>query len=190
MLGVARFFWRRYVKQARQLLDSIRESDTKRYYREFEIVNRLEALFLFYSLKGDLEDRWLDVLRPEYVAGLFFDKEGNLLSVVEALEVLTTDFYDLSGCGYLSKFVIREVVVRGMDHIPVIEQEKAVQEGRVIRDEAGTSNPPPGSAQDKPNSPRSPRHVEHERVATPPQEPAGAELVDDPIGDTIEGFTQ
>ncbi|CAM6093924.1 unnamed protein product [Calypogeia fissa] len=63
-----------------------------------------------------------------------------------------------------------------MDHIPVVKQERVVWEGRVIREIAGS---------DKPWSPRSPRQVEQERVATPPQEPLGAEAVEHLLSDTM-----
>ncbi|CAM6082380.1 unnamed protein product [Calypogeia fissa] len=125
MLGVARFFWRRYVAQARQLIETIRESDRKRYQRETGIINRVEALYLHYSQKGDLDENYLEVVRPEYIADLFF-QGGRLLHLDEALEVLSADFYGLPGCGYLSKYVFREVAVKGMDHIQVVEKERAV----------------------------------------------------------------
>ncbi|CAM6093953.1 unnamed protein product [Calypogeia fissa] len=72
MLGVARFFWRRYVTQVRQFIETIRESDRERYQSETEIINRVEALYLHYSQKGDLDKRYLEIVRPEYVADLFF----------------------------------------------------------------------------------------------------------------------
>ncbi|CAM6104208.1 unnamed protein product [Calypogeia fissa] len=149
MLGVARIFWRQYVKQAQQFIETIRESDSERHRRETKIINRVEALYLFYSCKGDLDDRYLEILRPEYVADLFFD-EGRLLPIEEAIEVLAADFYGLPDCGYLSKYVLREVIVRGMDHIPVIEKERAVREGCAVHDEAGTSNPPARSNKPRP----------------------------------------
>ncbi|CAM6093984.1 unnamed protein product [Calypogeia fissa] len=80
MLGVARFFWLRYVTQARQFIETIRESDRERHQREIKIINRVEALYLLYSRKGNLDDTYLDILRPEYVADLFF-QEGMLLPI-------------------------------------------------------------------------------------------------------------
>ncbi|CAM6124046.1 unnamed protein product [Calypogeia fissa] len=75
-----------------------------------------------------------------------------------------------------------------MDHIPVIEKERVVREGRAVHDVAGTSNPPTGS--DKPRSPKAPRWAEQEWVATPPQEPVGEEAVDDVLSDTTAGLEQ
>ncbi|CAM6094046.1 unnamed protein product [Calypogeia fissa] len=184
MLGVARFFWRRYVAQARQLIETIRESDRKRYQRETGIINRVEALYLHYSQKGDIDEKYLEIVRPEYIADLFF-QGGRLLHLDEALEVLATDFYGLPGCGYLSKYVFREVAVKGMDHIPVVEKERAVREGRAVHDVAGGSNPPTGS--DRPPTPKAPRWAEPDRVATPPEEPVGDEAVDDVLSDTTAG---
>ncbi|CAM6126341.1 unnamed protein product [Calypogeia fissa] len=184
MLGVARFFWRRYVVQARQFIETIRESDKERYQNEMEIINRVEALYLHYSQKGKLDERYLEIVRPEYVADLFF-QGGRLLPLDEALEVLATNFYGLPGCGYLSKYVFREVAVKGMDHIPVIEKERAVREGRAVHDVAGGSNPPTGS--DRPPTPKAPRWAEPNRVATPPEEPVDDEAVDDVLSDIIAG---
>ncbi|CAM6090004.1 unnamed protein product [Calypogeia fissa] len=56
MLGVARFFWRQYVTQARQFIETIRESDRERYQSETEIINRIEALYLHYFQKGELDE--------------------------------------------------------------------------------------------------------------------------------------
>ncbi|CAM6086638.1 unnamed protein product [Calypogeia fissa] len=91
MLGVARFFWRHYVVQARQFIETIRESDRERYQSKTEIINRVEALYLHYSQKGELDERYLEIVRPEYVADLFF-QGGRLLPLDEALEVLAADF--------------------------------------------------------------------------------------------------
>ncbi|CAM6086215.1 unnamed protein product [Calypogeia fissa] len=187
MLGVARFFWRRYVTQARQFIETIRESDRERYQSEIKIINRLEALYLLYSWKGDLDKRYLEIVRPEYVANLFF-QDGRLLPIDEALEVLAADFYGLPGCGYLSKYVFWEVAVRGMDHIPVVEKERAVWEGRAVHNVAGTSNPPEGS--DRPSTPKAPRWAELDRVATPPEQPVGEEAVDDVLSDITVGPEQ
>ncbi|CAM6104297.1 unnamed protein product [Calypogeia fissa] len=184
MLGVPRFFWRRYFAQARQLIETIRESDRKRYQGETGIINRVEALYLHYSQKGDLDEKYLEIVRPEYIADLFF-QGGQLLHLDEALEVLATDFYGPSGCGYLSKYVFRKVAVKGMDHIPVVEKERVVQEGRAVHDVEGGSNPPTGS--DRLPTPKAPRWAEPDRVATPPEEPVGDEAVDDVLSDIIAG---
>ncbi|CAM6097687.1 unnamed protein product [Calypogeia fissa] len=184
MLGVARFFWRRYIIQARQFIETIWESDRQRYQRETVIINRVEALYLHYSQKGELDERYLKIVRPEYIADLFFQGD-RLLPLDEALEVLAADFYGLPGCGYLSKYVFREVAVKGMNHIPFIEKERVVREGRAIHDEAGISNPPVGS--DRPPTPKAPRWAEPDRVATPPEEPVGEEAVDDVLSDNIGG---
>ncbi|CAM6086245.1 unnamed protein product [Calypogeia fissa] len=72
-----------------------------------------------------------------------------------------------------------------MDHIPMVEKERAVREGRAFHDVVGTSNPPSGS--DKPSTPKAPRWAEPERVATPPGEPVGEEVVDDVLSDTTAG---
>ncbi|CAM6082255.1 unnamed protein product [Calypogeia fissa] len=154
MLGVARFFWRRYVTQTRQFIKTIRESDRQRYQREIVIINRVEALYLHYSQKGELDKRYLEIVRPEYIADLFFQGD-RLLPLDEALEVLAADFYGLPGCRYLSKYVFREVAVKGMDHIPVVEKERVVREGRAVHDVAGISNPLEGS--DRPPTPKAPR---------------------------------
>ncbi|CAM6104815.1 unnamed protein product [Calypogeia fissa] len=69
-----------------------------------------------------------------------------------------------------------------MDHIPMVEKERAVREGRAVHDVTETSNPPPGS--DKPPSPKALRWAEPERVATPPGEPVGEKAVDDVLSDT------
>ncbi|CAM6082388.1 unnamed protein product [Calypogeia fissa] len=180
MLDVARFFWRRYVIQARQFIETIRESDRQRYQRETVITNRVEALYLHYSQKGELDKRYLEIVRPEYIADLFFQGD-RLLPLDEALEVLAADFYRLLGCEYLSKYVFREIAVKGMDHIPVVEKERVVCEGRAIHDEAGISNPPTGS--DRPPTSKAPRWAEPDRVATPPEEPLGDEVVDDVLSD-------
>ncbi|CAM6112851.1 unnamed protein product [Calypogeia fissa] len=184
MLGVARFFWRRYVAQARQLIETIRESDRKRYQRETGIINRVEALYLHYFQKGDLDKKYLEIVSPEYIADLFF-QEGRLLHLDEALEVLAADFYGLPGCGYLSKYVFREVAIKGMDHIPVVEKERAVREGKAVHDVAEGSNPPAGS--DRPPTPKAPHWAEPDRVATPPEELVGDEAVDDVLSDTTAG---
>ncbi|CAM6126969.1 unnamed protein product [Calypogeia fissa] len=184
MLGVARFFWRRYVTQARQFIETIWESDRERYQSETEIINRVEALYLHYSQKGELDERYLEIVRPEYIADLFF-QGGRLLPLDEALEVLATDFYRLPGCGYLSKYVFWEVAVKGMDHIPVVEKERAVREGRAVHDMAGISNPPTGS--DRPPTPKAPRWAEPDRVATPPEELVGEEALDDVLSDITAG---
>ncbi|CAM6090619.1 unnamed protein product [Calypogeia fissa] len=187
MLEIAKFFWRRYVTQARQFIETIRESDRERYQSETKIINRVEALYLLYSRKGNLDERYLEIVRPEYIADLFF-QEGRLLPIDEALEVLAVDFYGLPGCGYLSKYVFWEVAVRGMDHIPVVEKERAVREGRAVHDMAGTSNPPVGS--DRPPTPKAPRWAEPDRVATPPEQPAGEEAVDDVLSNITAGPEQ
>ncbi|CAM6086396.1 unnamed protein product [Calypogeia fissa] len=184
MLGVARFFWRRYVAQARQLIETIRESDRKSYQRETGIINRVEALYLHYSQKGNLDEKYLEIVRPEYIADLFFPG-GRPLHLDEALEVLAADFYRLPRCGYLSKYVLREVAVKGMDHIPVVEKERVVREGRAVHDVAEGSNPPAGS--DSPPTPKAPCWAEPNRVATPPEEPVGEEAVDDILSDTTAG---
>ncbi|CAM6082365.1 unnamed protein product [Calypogeia fissa] len=184
MLGVAHFFWRRYVVQARQLIETIWESDRERYQSETEIINRVEALYLHYSHKGELDKRYLEIVRPEYVVDMFF-QGGRLLPLDEALEVLAADFYGLLGCGYLSKYVFREVVVKGMDHIPIIEKERVVREGRAVHDVAGGSNPPAGS--DRPPTPKAPRWAEPDRVATPPEEPVGDKVVDDILSNITAG---
>ncbi|CAM6082352.1 unnamed protein product [Calypogeia fissa] len=72
-----------------------------------------------------------------------------------------------------------------MDHIPVVEKERAVWEGHVVHDVAGTSNPPTGS--DRPPTPKAPRWAEPEREATPPEEPVGEEAVDDILSDITTG---
>ncbi|CAM6104186.1 unnamed protein product [Calypogeia fissa] len=187
MLGVARFFWRRYVTQARQFIETIRESDRERYQSETKIINRVEALYLLYSRKGDLDKRYLEIVRPEYIADLFF-QEGRLLPIDEALEVLAADFYGLLGCEYLSKYGFWEVAVRGMDHIPVVEKERTVREGRAVHDVAVTSNPPEGS--DRPPTPKAPRWAKPDRVATPPEQPIGEEAVDDIVSDITAGPEQ
>ncbi|CAM6082381.1 unnamed protein product [Calypogeia fissa] len=184
MLGVARFFWRRYVVQARQFIETIRESDREKYQSETKIINRVEALYLHYSQKGELDERYLEIVRPEYVADLFF-QGGRLLPLDKALKVLAADFYGLPGCGYLSKYVFREVAVKGMDHIPVVEKEGAVCEGRAVHDVAGGSNPPAGS--DRPPTPKAPRWAEPDRVATPPEELVGDEAVDDVLSNITAG---
>ncbi|CAM6082335.1 unnamed protein product [Calypogeia fissa] len=97
MLGVGRFFWRRYVTQARQFIKTIRESDRETYQNEMKIINWVESLYLLYSRKGDLDKRYLQIVRPEYVIDLFF-QEGRLLPIDDALEVLATNFYGLPGC--------------------------------------------------------------------------------------------
>ncbi|CAM6082070.1 unnamed protein product [Calypogeia fissa] len=184
MLGVARFFWRRYVIQARQFIETIRESDRQRYQREIVIINRVEALYLHYSQKGKLDERYLEIVRPKYIADLFFQGD-RLLPLDEALKVLAADFYGLPGCRYLSKYVFREVAVKGMDHIPVVENEGAVHEGRAVHDVTGISNPPAGS--DRPPTPNAPRWAEPDRVATPPKKPVGDEAVDDVLSDITAG---
>ncbi|CAM6098767.1 unnamed protein product [Calypogeia fissa] len=75
-----------------------------------------------------------------------------------------------------------------MDHIPVIEKERAVREGRAVHDVVGTFYPSLRS--DKPRSPKAPRSAEQEWVATPPQEPMGEEAVDDVLSDTTAGHEQ
>ncbi|CAM6082515.1 unnamed protein product [Calypogeia fissa] len=68
-----------------------------------------------------------------------------------------------------------------MDHIPVVEKERAVREGRVVHDVTGTSNPSAGS--DRPPTPKAPRWAELEQEASPPEEPVGEEAVDDVLSD-------
>ncbi|CAM6082577.1 unnamed protein product [Calypogeia fissa] len=55
-----------------------------------------------------------------------------------------------------------------MDHIPVIEKERAVREGRAVHDVAGGSNPPAGSD-------------------TPPEEPVDDKAVDNVLSDITAG---
>ncbi|CAM6086106.1 unnamed protein product [Calypogeia fissa] len=121
MLGVARFFWRRFVKQARQFLELISESHPKQYCSGAEIVNRIEALFLLHTLKGKIEESFLQTLRLEYIASLFFDENGKVLLIEDALRTVPSSLYDLPSSRYLSRFLIREVVMRGMYHAQVIK---------------------------------------------------------------------
>ncbi|CAM6082545.1 unnamed protein product [Calypogeia fissa] len=72
-----------------------------------------------------------------------------------------------------------------MDHIPVVEKERAVREGRAVHDVVGGSNPPAGS--DRPPTPKAPRWAEPDRVATPLEEPVGDEAVDNVLSDITVG---
>ncbi|CAM6127453.1 unnamed protein product [Calypogeia fissa] len=72
-----------------------------------------------------------------------------------------------------------------MNHIPVVENERVVCEGRAVHDVAGGSNPPMGS--DRSPTPKAPRWAEPDRVATPPEKPVGDEVVDDVLSDITAG---
>ncbi|CAM6086261.1 unnamed protein product [Calypogeia fissa] len=73
-----------------------------------------------------------------------------------------------------------------MDHIPVVEKERVVQEGRAVHDVAGISNPPAGS--DRPLTSKASRWAEPNRVATPPEQPVGEEAMDDILSDITAGL--
>ncbi|CAM6086437.1 unnamed protein product [Calypogeia fissa] len=72
-----------------------------------------------------------------------------------------------------------------MDHIPVVEKERVVREGRAVHDVAGISNPPTGI--DRPPTPKAPRWAEPDRVAIPSEQPVGEEAVDDVLSDITAG---
>ncbi|CAM6096728.1 unnamed protein product [Calypogeia fissa] len=78
-----------------------------------------------------------------------------------------------------------------MDHDLIIEQEKAAREVQGWEVEAGTSKILPLGLQPKPkpNSSRSPRHVEAQAVATPPTDPVGSSEAEEPIGNNEGGPT-
>ncbi|CAM6124998.1 unnamed protein product [Calypogeia fissa] len=87
MLGVARFFWQNFVTQARQFLESLSDSDPKQYCHQVEIVNLLEALYLYHTKISELTMKYLPATEQTLIAGYFFDDYDSVLPIEEVLRL-------------------------------------------------------------------------------------------------------
>ncbi|CAM6104241.1 unnamed protein product [Calypogeia fissa] len=132
------------------------------------------------------------VTDKEHHVVYFIDKKGNLMPIEDVLSRLPRYFFNLPGAGLLSRFVIREVAARGMDHGQTIEKEKANRAAARMGLTPSTSRPRPLSkalqSKGTPRTPSPPRHTEDEVMATPLEQPEGmCEPEDESMGQSEDG---
>ncbi|CAM6085955.1 unnamed protein product [Calypogeia fissa] len=125
MNSVQGLFWQTFVFVAREFLNQIADTDPKGYCRQLNIVHLIEELSKYHCLPAPIETGSMWITKKERHAAYFLDAEGNLMPIEEVLSKLPRYMFTLSGAGLLSRFVIREVAARGMDHGQTIEKEKA-----------------------------------------------------------------
>ncbi|CAM6084549.1 unnamed protein product [Calypogeia fissa] len=192
MNSVQGFFWRTFVFVAREFLNQIADTDPKGYCRQLNIVHLIEELYKYHCLPAEITTSYMWVTDQGRHAPYFLDKKGNLMPIEEVLSKLPQYVFNLPGAGLLSRFVIHEVVARGMDHGQTIEKEKANRAATGMGMAPSTSKPKPLpkalQSKDTPRTPSPPRHTKDEVMATPPEQPKGTcELVDEPMGQGEDG---
>ncbi|CAM6121729.1 unnamed protein product [Calypogeia fissa] len=69
MLGVARTFWRLFIKRAREFLETINGLNLKHYYNGVEIIARLEKLALHHTAKGEFDTAFVKFVDPHFIGG-------------------------------------------------------------------------------------------------------------------------
>ncbi|CAM6093877.1 unnamed protein product [Calypogeia fissa] len=181
MYGAARYFWRLFIKKAREFLVTLNDESLRHYCEGVEILDRLEKLVLHHTQKGEFEREYLKYVEPNYIVSLLLNSHGHFLPIKVALQRAPNQIYGLSGRGLLSRTLIWEVAVLGMSEEVVVAQELSLRRSEDLQAAGGPPDPPPAAPQKRLRSPRSPARVEHERVATPPKEPAGSGSAEEPI---------
>ncbi|CAM6082638.1 unnamed protein product [Calypogeia fissa] len=138
MNGTARLFWKRFVQQARHLLDIISQTNTKLFTDGADIIVRIEGLYTHLTAAGEVDDKYKQFLEPAYIANLFYTDE-KLLDFKEVIQLLLSHIYQLPGRGRMTKTLVRDVGVH--NHAPPKNPEAEPMEVIATKADEGTSTP-------------------------------------------------
>ncbi|CAM6097896.1 unnamed protein product [Calypogeia fissa] len=116
MSGTARYFWKHFVKQARYLLESLRLTNTKAFTPVAHVIDRVDALYQRHTEEGEENPEYAQFLAEAYILELFFDKEDNEITVVEAVRLLPAHIYRLPRTRTLTKKLVVEVAIQNQKH--------------------------------------------------------------------------
>ncbi|CAM6102936.1 unnamed protein product [Calypogeia fissa] len=118
--GTTRYFWLNFVAQGRHLLESVSTVDLAEFTRGVDTLARVEQLYFHLTERGEKDPKYDEGLIEGKIANLYYS-EGEIQHMVkEAIRLLPTHIYKLSGSKKLMKKIIWEVGVCKNPH-PVME---------------------------------------------------------------------
>ncbi|CAM6121747.1 unnamed protein product [Calypogeia fissa] len=143
MYGVAWYFWRLFVKKAREFLATLQDENLRHYCEGVEILSQLEKLALHHTHKGVFEKEYLKYIETGYIISLLLNSRGHFLPIKTALQRAPDHIYDLPGRGLLTRTLIWKVAFLGMLQEVVVAQELSLQRSEDLRAAGGPPEPLP-----------------------------------------------
>ncbi|CAM6094050.1 unnamed protein product [Calypogeia fissa] len=110
MNGTTRLFWKRFVEQARHLLEVISLTNIELFNDGADIIARIKGLYTHLTADEEAGNKYKQFLEPAYIADLFYenDKAPNFKEVIR---LLPSHIYQLLGRGSMTKALVRDVGV-------------------------------------------------------------------------------
>ncbi|CAM6102403.1 unnamed protein product [Calypogeia fissa] len=140
MSGTARYFWRHFVQQGHLINDAISLTETKKFSVQAGVLDRVETLFLHLPERGERDLKYQEFLDQAWIANLFYE-ENKELDIVDAIRLIPSHIYRLSGNHTMTKELVRDVGVKGRN-IPKGLEAPPIDEVAEMKG-VGTSNPHP-----------------------------------------------
>ncbi|CAM6087250.1 unnamed protein product [Calypogeia fissa] len=116
MYGMARYFLKHFMEQARYLLESLSLVNIKAFTPTTHVIDKVDALYQRHTEEGEENPEYAQFLVEAYISELFCDKEDNEITVVEAVRLLPAHIYRLPGMGTLTKKLVVEVAIQNQEH--------------------------------------------------------------------------
>ncbi|CAM6081585.1 unnamed protein product [Calypogeia fissa] len=114
MSGTARYFWIHFVQQGRLINDAISLTEKKKFSSQASVLDRVEALYMHLTERGERDNKYKEFLDQAWIADLFYGEDKDL-NIVDAIRLIPSHIYRLSGTHTMTKELVRDVGVKGHD---------------------------------------------------------------------------